>query len=70
MGVIVWQLYPAATRVDESEVNHSLWNVGSTPSCPGMETAPRSAIHDWIPAIWRWTQTAKAMGWLLHEHAH
>jgi hypothetical protein len=29
MGVRVWQLYPTATRVDESEVNLSLWNAGS-----------------------------------------
>jgi hypothetical protein len=29
MGVRVWRLYPTATGVDESEVNLSLWNVGS-----------------------------------------
>jgi hypothetical protein len=56
MGVRVLRVYPTATRVDESEVNLSLWNVGST-RWSGMETA-RSAVHDWLPAIWHRTRTA------------
>lgn len=33
MGVRVWRLHPTAARVDESEVDLSLWNVGSGARC-------------------------------------